>query len=61
MSERESESLSRLLRCLPMQLEGWAARLKVGDLGAGCFSMAHMDQINLCVYDRLSNAVATVG
>lgn len=35
-----------------MLLEGW---------GPGCFSAAHMDKINLCVYDRLIYAPVAMG
>lgn len=37
---------------LPMQLEG---------RGLSYFSAAHMDKINLCVYDRLIYALAAQG
>lgn len=32
-----------------------------GRLGPSCFSAAHMDKINLCVYDRLIYAPVALG
>lgn len=48
----QTDWLSRILWFLPMLLEGWSP---------GCFSAAHMDEINLCVYDRLIYAPVSMG
>lgn len=48
----QTDWLSEILWFLPMLLEG---------LGPGCFSAAHMDKINLCVYDRLIYTPVSTG